>query len=48
MPTNWIELVPICSDIYVPLKTVLLPSSETRERSLQDMIEEAISEGAWD
>ena len=33
---------------FNPLKTVALPSSETRERTLQDMIEEAISEGAWD
>lgn len=29
-------------------KTVYLPPSESHERTLQDAIEEAISEGAWD
>jgi hypothetical protein len=29
-------------------ETVYLPPSEVHERTLQDMIEEAISEGAWD
>jgi hypothetical protein len=30
------------------LETVHLPASEANERKLRDMIEEAISEGAWD
>jgi hypothetical protein len=29
------------------METAYLPASEARERTLQDMIEEAISEGAW-
>ena len=33
---------------FNPLETILLPSSEAHERPLQEMIEEAISEGAWD
>jgi len=33
---------------YGDPETVHLPLSESRERTLRDMIEEAISEGAWD
>jgi len=29
------------------METAYLPASEAKERTLQDMIEEAISEGAW-
>jgi hypothetical protein len=33
---------------FGPAETITLPASESHERSLRDMIEEAISEGAWD
>lgn len=33
---------------FGPAETIALPASESRERSLRDMIEEAISEEAWD
>ena len=33
---------------YGDPETVYLPPSEAHERTLQDMVEEAISEGAWD
>ena len=33
---------------FSDIETAYLPASETHERTLQDMIEEAIGEGAWD
>lgn len=33
---------------FSDMETVYLPPSESHERTLQDMIEEAIGEGAWD
>lgn len=46
--TLWRLAVDNETDKFSNLETVYLPASESIERSLQDMVDEAISEGAWD
>ena len=46
--TNLWRIEPNNTGGFNPVESIALPASEIHERTLQDMIEEAISEGAWD